>query len=68
MPLYEFVCQQCGQEQELLIRGEAMPQCEKCGGEKLTRLLSAASAHTTSSTGGPPPEGPCGSSCGCFPS
>ena len=29
MPIYEFVCEQCGEHLELLVRGGASP--EKCG-------------------------------------
>ncbi|MCA9237389.1 MAG: zinc ribbon domain-containing protein [Planctomycetales bacterium] len=70
MPLYEFVCQDCRREQELLVRGEELPECEACGGVRLTRLLSVPAAHTAGSgspaSQGPPP-GPCGGSCSCFP-
>ena len=70
MPLYEFVCQQCSREQELLVRGEQTPQCESCGSARLNRLLSVPAAHSSEnrvnqpSSGSP---GPCGSNCGCFP-
>ncbi len=67
MPLYEFVCQKCELEQELLVRGNETPKCEGCGGIRLTKLLSVPAAH--SSTGGPsaPRPASCGSCCDCFP-
>lgn len=68
MPLYEFVCQSCDREQELLVRGEETPQCDSCGSDRLQKLLSVPAAHAAKSGQSEPPAGPCGSSCGCFPS
>ena len=68
MPLYEFVCQDCNREQELLVRGEEIPACESCGSQQLTKLLSAPVAHSTgpSSAGSQSfPTGGCGSGCAC---
>ncbi|MAT69174.1 MAG: FmdB family transcriptional regulator [Planctomycetaceae bacterium] len=70
MPLYEFVCDDCQREQEHLVRGEETPECEQCGGSRLTRLLSVPAAHTHGGGGQlpqAPPPGPCGGSCSCFP-
>lgn len=67
MPLYEFVCQDCQSEQELLVRGDESPQCESCGSSSLQKLLSVPAAHASREGGGGPPEGSCGSGCGCFP-
>ena len=65
MPLYEFVCTDCDREFELLVRGNEKPACEECGGQKLTKLLSVASAHSAGSHRGRPescdmPSGMCG--------
>lgn len=69
MPLYEFVCRDCECEQELLVRGEETPVCETCGGEQLTKLLSAPVAHSAGTSGGSSaqsfPTGGCGSGCAC---
>lgn len=70
MPLYEFVCQQCHREQELLVRGEEQPQCQSCGSGRLTKLLSVPAAHSSQGSEGPDfsnPPGPCSTDCGCFP-
>ncbi|MGI9429932.1 MAG: FmdB family zinc ribbon protein [Bythopirellula sp.] len=67
MPLYEFVCQACQQEQELLVRAEQSPQCEACGSSELQKLLSVPAAHAAKPGPTGPPEGSCGSGCGCFP-
>jgi putative FmdB family regulatory protein len=42
MPIYEFHCQKCGTDSELLVRSrrwEGTP-CPKCGSKKLTKKLS----------------------------
>jgi putative FmdB family regulatory protein len=49
MPLYEYVCRKCQGEFELLIRGDETPECPKCGGRKLEKLLSVAAAHVSGS-------------------
>jgi putative FmdB family regulatory protein len=43
MPIYEYKCGNCAHEFELLVRGSLTPKCEKCGSEKLERLLSLPS-------------------------
>ena len=40
MPLYDYACQACGAQSELLVRGAAAPACPACGSEALDRLLS----------------------------
>ncbi len=66
MPLYEYVCDDCRAELELLIRGSDKPVCEACGSERLTKLLSVPAAHTGAAGDfGPgacelPSGGPCG--------
>lgn len=46
MPLYEYVCGNCDEEFELLIRGEEKPTCPSCESTQLERLLSVPAAHT----------------------
>ena len=48
MPIYEYVCKECGREFELLIRGELTPQCPSCESEKLERLISLPRVQSTS--------------------
>ncbi|NOZ40467.1 MAG: zinc ribbon domain-containing protein [Planctomycetes bacterium] len=67
MPLYDFVCQECHREQELLVRGEEAPKCGSCGSTALQKLLSVPAAHTAKEGPSGPPAGSCGSGCGCFP-
>ena len=40
MPLYEYRCQQCGAEQEILFRNEDDLVCETCGQRNLEKMLS----------------------------
>ena len=40
MPMYEYRCQECGDEFELLIRSGDAPRCPSCSGQNLERLLS----------------------------
>ena len=69
MPLYEYICRNCGAELELLLRGQERPSCQACGSDNLEKLLSVTSAHSAGGRSAGPdlPEGPCGSACGCFP-
>lgn len=40
MPIYEYVCDECGDAFELLLRGGAEPACPTCDGTRLTRRVS----------------------------
>ena len=71
MPLYEYQCDDCREPAELLIRGDERPNCPACGSPRLTKLLSVVaspSREAAASSNPDPPSGPCGTSCGCFPS
>lgn len=59
MPIYEYVCVQCNQQFELLVRGDEKPACPECGGTRVAKQLSVPSAH--SGTGGNSPS--CPSEC-----
>jgi putative FmdB family regulatory protein len=45
MPLYEYTCQSCRQDFELLVRGSERPECPECGSPKLAKRLSVPAAH-----------------------
>ena len=68
MPLYEYVCQTCHSNCELLIRGDdEQPVCPDCGGHSLEKQMSVPSAHARGSSQLPmaPPGGFCGrGTCG----
>ena len=61
MPIYEYACESCHHEFELLIRGSEAPACPSCAGQTLRRKLSAFAAQTKG-TGAPmaAPAGACG--------
>lgn len=43
MPLYEYVCQECGERFERLVRASADPQtihCPRCESDTITRAFS----------------------------
>ncbi len=47
MPIYEYSCDECGHDFEVLVRNhDERPQCPACGRKKLTRRLSLPVAHT----------------------
>ncbi len=63
MPIYEYVCQSCGQKTEVLQkRNDPAPECtvDACKDGALVRVLSA---HNVGSSGyaAPPQAGGCGS-------
>ena len=45
MPIYEYVCGNCGKEFELLVRGSEKPVCPACGKSKLNKQLSVPATH-----------------------
>ena len=49
MPIYEYRCQSCKNEFELLVRSSTVPACPNCGSEQLDRKLSlpAIKSETT---------------------
>ena len=53
MPIYEYVCRNCGQQFEWLSRGDEKPSCPKCGRGRLAKQLSVPAAHTAGSTSPP---------------
>jgi putative FmdB family regulatory protein len=66
MPLFEYLCLQCGQVNEVLVASsETQVTCLACGGQKLKKMLSAPSNFSGSSRGkfpGPGDTACCGSS------
>jgi len=63
MPIYEYTCQKCEHDFELLIRGDESPECPTCGEHELQKLFSVPAAHSSTSqlpVCRPEPSGNCG--------
>ncbi len=55
MPIYEFQCEACGEEFEVLLKSRSEISevtCQKCGGKKLRRLMSTITPIVDSGGGG----------------
>ena len=65
MPIYEYQCETCSSEFELLVLGSDQPVCPQCSGSQLHKLMSAPSAHSSGESAlpireKPSPQGGCG--------
>ncbi len=42
MPIYEYVCEDCGKKQSFLVMPmeEFSPRCKRCGSERMKRVIS----------------------------
>ncbi len=49
MPLFEYTCEACQSDFELLVRGTEKPQCPSCDSNRLMKHLSVPAAHVGSS-------------------
>jgi putative FmdB family regulatory protein len=69
MPIYEFHCEKCGKDSEILTRSSDWKdaKCPQCGSTKLEKKFSVfASANAGAASGLPSKSGGgCGSGCGC---
>jgi putative FmdB family regulatory protein len=73
MPIYEYVCDDCGAPYErLVLNGSTKVTCPKCASAKSTMQLSVFAAHgnspkssSGSSSSGSSSGGCCGGACGC---
>lgn len=64
MPIYEYACDDCRCEFEVLVRGDEPTVCPDCGGSRLEKQWSVPAAHTRQSSQLPicnvPPQQTCG--------
>ena len=65
MPIYDFLCNDCGSEVEIFIAlSDDIPVCSKCGSKNLVKKMSVTSSFSgNASAGFPGPDdtGCCGS-------
>ena len=47
MPIYEYTCDDCQVDFELLVRGTEHPECPTCGGAKLSKQFSVPAAYVS---------------------
>lgn len=57
MPIFEYLCRDCGKRFEALVRGSDQPACPSCQGARLERQLSVfavgrGTARTSPASGG----------------
>jgi len=66
MPIYEYQCDACHGQFELLVRGDETPACPTCGTSKVDRLLSVPAAHAATKNALPirGPQPAAGGGCG----
>ena len=68
MPIYEFHCDKCEQDSEILVRSSKWKgtKCPHCGSAKLSKKLSVFASSAASSAGAAPAcDGKGGGGCGC---
>lgn len=70
MPIYEFHCEKCGKDSEILVSSSDWKgtKCPECGSTRLEKKFSVfASANADGGTGASPKRGGggCGPGCGC---
>lgn len=65
MPLFEYTCDACHNQFELLVRGNEKLTCPKCGSDKLEKAWSVPAAHTGGKSSDLPICGPAPHSGGC---
>jgi putative FmdB family regulatory protein len=69
MPIFEYLCQDCGREFESFVTADRTPACPSCQGANLGKLLSRpgmVGAGEKAGTASPQPaSGGCGAGCGC---
>ncbi|MCA9062491.1 MAG: zinc ribbon domain-containing protein [Planctomycetaceae bacterium] len=75
MPLFEFVCENCNAQFELLLSRNERAECPACHSKNVDKLMSSSAGRVGSSAAlpiagacPPPSHGPCGPGCCRLPS
>lgn len=68
MPMFEFVCEQCSSQFELLVHPGEKPDCPKCGSVKIEKLMSVSAGRVAGGSALPiASPGPAPAAHSCFP-
>ena len=62
MPIFEYLCVECGHKFEAIVFGDNKTECPKCHAAKLEPQLSTFAAHSRSSAA----PSPCGQAACCM--
>jgi len=63
MPIYEYHCENCGEEFETIVFGNEEPDCISCNSQNVSRLMSAC-GFISKGGNGEAVRSSAGSSCG----
>jgi putative FmdB family regulatory protein len=63
MPIYEYVCRDCGERFERLVHGNATPSCPACEGARLDKQFSVFAVGARPTAASRPAPAACGT-CG----
>lgn len=63
MPIFEYICQTCDHQFEVLVYGKQKAECPKCHSAKLAPQLSVFAVSAKGGVSAQPSRGACGS-CG----
>jgi putative FmdB family regulatory protein len=63
MPIFEYICKECGRHFEALVMGSKRAECPSCRSAKLQQQLSTFAVGPNKTASPRPSAGPCGS-CG----
>jgi putative FmdB family regulatory protein len=67
MPIFEYICKDCGNKFEAIVYGSKQSECPACNSTELEQQLSTFAAHGTDKSSASAPKLPCGmpgGSCG----
>ncbi|MGH9699813.1 MAG: FmdB family zinc ribbon protein [Candidatus Acidiferrales bacterium] len=68
MPIYEYICEDCGERHErLVMKNGAKVTCPKCSSAKQTIQLSVFAAPASSGKSSPGTPSASSGGCGCTP-
>jgi len=63
MPIFEYICKECGHHFEAVVMGSKKAECPSCQGAKLEQQLSTFAVGPNKTSSPRPSAGPCGG-CG----